>query len=250
VFAYADPPYPGLARRYYKDEPSFAGEVDHRALIAELEQGGYAGWALSTGAYALRDLLPLCPPHARVCPWVKPHGAHPWTFGLHNVWEPLIVVGGRQLPPGKRDALVALPARGGGELPGRKPIAFCAWLFDCLGMRAGDELVDLYPGSGIIGRAWAELGAVAPRGRDTSGADVSQRSSGDASPGCRSDLYASLDAVGETGRQRPPANASREDLGDRSRAALGDLSPGAGVDGALGAADPPRRRASGGTRLR
>ena len=28
-FAYADPPYPGLSARYYRNEPTFAGEVDH-----------------------------------------------------------------------------------------------------------------------------------------------------------------------------------------------------------------------------
>src|SRR5690606_29922144 len=69
--AYADPPYPGLARRYYGDQPSYAGEVDHAALIAQLV--GYDGWALSTSAKALRDVLPLCPPAARVAAWVKPN---------------------------------------------------------------------------------------------------------------------------------------------------------------------------------
>lgn len=61
-FAYADPPYPGLARKYYKNEPTFAGEVDHRQLIASLEASNYTGWALSTSAAALRDILPMCPP--------------------------------------------------------------------------------------------------------------------------------------------------------------------------------------------
>jgi len=153
-FAYADPPYPGLSSKYYRDEPSFAGEVDHVELIASLKASGYDGWALSTGAYALRDLLPLCPPDARVCAWVKPIGVSSRSNGLHNTWEALIVVGGRQRPPGRRDWLRAQPARGGGDLPGRKPIAFCAWLFECLGMRPGDELADLFPGSGVVTRCW------------------------------------------------------------------------------------------------
>lgn len=156
-FAYADPPYPGLAARYYRDEPTFAGEVDHRELVARLEAGGYIGWALSTSARALRDILPLVPREHRVCAWVKPGGCPPATYGLHNMWEPLIVVRGRQRPPGRRDWLRAYPARGGGELPGRKPSAFCAFLFGALGMRAGDELDDLFPGTGIVGRAWADL---------------------------------------------------------------------------------------------
>lgn len=157
MFAYADPPYPGLAKRYYGDQASYAGEVDHAKLIASLTAAGYAGWALSTSSKALRDVLPLCPPTARVCAWTKPIGVPPATYGLHSTWEPLIVAGGRQLQPGVRDWLRAQPARGWGDLPGRKPIAFCAWLFDCLGMVPGDTLVDVFPGSGAVGRAWAEL---------------------------------------------------------------------------------------------
>lgn len=156
-FAYADPPYPGLAAKYYRNEPSFAGEVDHRKLVASLTAAGYAGWALSTSSKALRDVLSLCPPDARVCAWVKPIGVPAATYGIHSTWEPLIVVGGRKRRPGIRDWLRAQPARGGGLLPGRKPIAFCAWLFDCLGMLPGDSLEDLFPGTGIIGRAWAEM---------------------------------------------------------------------------------------------
>lgn len=94
---------------------------------------------------------------ARVCAWVKPIGVSVRTYGLHNTWEPVIVVVGRHRRPGKRDWLRAMPARGEGTLPWRKPIAFCAWLFDLLGMLPGDTLVDLFPGTGIVSRAWAEL---------------------------------------------------------------------------------------------
>jgi hypothetical protein len=34
--AYADPPYPGRARRYYGDHPDYGGEVDHAELVASL----------------------------------------------------------------------------------------------------------------------------------------------------------------------------------------------------------------------
>jgi hypothetical protein len=166
TFAYADPPYPGMAKRYYENEPTYAGEVDHAALIASLtaaiSDGKYAGWALSTSSKALRDILPLCPPGARVCAWVKPIGVPEATYGAHSTWEPVIVVGGRKLPGGIRDWLRAMPARGGGILPGRKPIAFCAWLFDLLGMLPGDKLHDLFPGTGIVGRSWDELSSRTP----------------------------------------------------------------------------------------
>lgn len=155
--AYADPPYPGMSLKYYGDEPSFAGEVDHVELIARLERDYPDGWALSTSSKALRDVLPLCPEGARVCAWVKPIGVPPTTNGLHSRWEPLIVVRGRQRQPGVCDWLRAQPARGEGSLMGRKPSSFCAWLFDCLGLQAGDTLDDLYPGTGIVGRAFASL---------------------------------------------------------------------------------------------
>ena len=46
-FAYADPPYPGQARRHYKHHPDFDGEVDHGALIERLMDEFPDGWALS-----------------------------------------------------------------------------------------------------------------------------------------------------------------------------------------------------------
>jgi len=156
--AYADPPYVGKAARYYAREPSFAGEVDHHRLIARLCTEFPDGWALSCSHKSLRALLPLCPPEVHLCSWGKPGarvGAR--TRGLHTTWEALCVVGGRQREPGVRDFLYAQAAHGGGELPGRKPLAFCAFLFDALGLEPGDELVDLFPGTGVVGDAWAHL---------------------------------------------------------------------------------------------
>ena len=224
-YAYADPPYPGLAARYYGREPTFAGEVDHRALIASLIAAGYAGWALSTSAKALRDLLPLCPAGARVAAWVKPIGVPTATRGIHSTWEPVIVVGGRQRPPGVRDWLRAMPARHGGELMGRKPLAFCAWIFDLLGMAPGDELVDVFPGTGVVSRAWAELSS-------TPTADASVEYSGDASPGAREDGSTgtpslSARANGSTGTRY----LSRGYPTDGSPIAARDTSPGAPRNG-------------------
>jgi hypothetical protein len=36
-FVYADPPYPGLSRKYHGRHPDFAGEVDHGALLSRIE---------------------------------------------------------------------------------------------------------------------------------------------------------------------------------------------------------------------
>ncbi|PKQ20170.1 MAG: hypothetical protein CVT66_06200 [Actinobacteria bacterium HGW-Actinobacteria-6] len=37
---------------------------------------------------------------------------------------------------------------------GAKPAVFIRWVFDLLGALPGDELVDVFPGSGGVGRAW------------------------------------------------------------------------------------------------
>lgn len=157
-FAYADPPYPGFSG-LYAGHPDFGGEVDHADLVASLTAGDYAGWALSTSSKTLREVLPLCPPEARVVAWVKPIGVSSRTYGMHSAWEPVIVVGGRQRRPGFRDWLSAQPAKlGGSRLIGRKPDAFAQFIFRCLGMQPGDILDDLFPGSGAVGRSWRAVG--------------------------------------------------------------------------------------------
>lgn len=159
--AYFDPPYPGLSKRYYGREATFAGEVDHARLVAEVLRDGWDGWALSTSARALSDVLALLPKDLpyRIAAWTKPHGVSGKTFGIHNAWEPLIVVPARRLRGGVRDHLSAMPARGGGTLMGRKPIAFSAWLFDLLGALPCDTFHDAFPGSGAVGRAWRSFAA-------------------------------------------------------------------------------------------
>ena len=50
-----------------------------------------------------------------------------------------------------------------------KPPQFAVWMFCQLGARLGDELVDLYPGSGAIAEAWRRYTAAAS---DTSRVDA------------------------------------------------------------------------------
>jgi len=154
---YGDPPYPGLAYRYYRNEPTYAGEVDHVRLLEQLVT--YDGWALSTSRKALRYVLSLVPCwiDVRICPWVKTHN-RAIANGPSNIHEYVIVKPARLLKPGPPDALVAAVARGGdSQLVGRKPIRFVAWLFELLGAAPSDEFHDLFPGSGIVGRCWEEF---------------------------------------------------------------------------------------------
>lgn len=165
--AYADPPYPGKSR-LYREHPDYAGEVDHQALVARLVAEFPDGWALSTSAAALRDVLPSCPPGARVAAWFR--GERPGrSWAPLSAWEPVIYMGGRALlsdvDERRVDALlhVARPRMTDpGRVVGAKPAAFCWWLFDLLGALPGDELVDLFPGSGGVARAWALYNAPVP----------------------------------------------------------------------------------------
>lgn len=161
--AYADPPYPGNAH-LYRGHPDYAGEVPHAALIERL--AAYDGWALSTSAAALPDVLRLCPPGARVAAWHK--GERPTSAAWPlSAWEPVIYSGGRQvlsaeltapLEMGRRVDSITCGASPLTTLPGRvigaKPARVCAWIFSLLGARPGDVFDDLFPGSGSVGRAW------------------------------------------------------------------------------------------------
>lgn len=192
--AYADPPYPGLSRRYYGNHADFAGEVDHAKLIEQLAD--YDGWALSTSARALQDVLALCPAGSRVAVWNR--GERPTrSAGPLNAWEPVIYFGGRRdasrstaagekvsLAPGGRVAQYssdasphaaatdAEPSRGPsrrvdvltyrpgarttdpGRVIGAKPAPFIRWVFDLLGAEPQDDFTDIFPGSGGVMRAW------------------------------------------------------------------------------------------------
>ena len=171
--AYADPPYPGRARKYYADHPDYAGEVDHVELIARLA-AEYDGWALSTAADSLPEVLASCPPGVRVAAWVR--GERPTrSRGPLNAWEPVLYSGGRlhvadphttrrvstpdaSLVDARRiDTLIYRPGvrrTDPNRVIGAKPAVFARWIFDLLGAMPGDEMHDVFPGSGGIARAW------------------------------------------------------------------------------------------------
>lgn len=156
---YGDPPYPGKARRYYKGHRDYAGEVDHRALLEQLQ--GFDAWALSTSSEALPMVLSLCTAarvEVNVGAWVR--GARPGKSVMpRGAWEPVIYRGGRaELLRGEAVDVVACGSKPRTMDPrrvvGAKPAAFCFWLFALLGARPGDHFVDLFPGSGGVTRAW------------------------------------------------------------------------------------------------
>lgn len=157
--AYADPPYPGQARAHYRKDPSGikAAEVNHRLLIAYLDSEYPDGWALSTGSSNLYQVLPLCPADVRIGAWVKPLCFFKPGVNPAYAWEPVIWRGGRKkrkrTEPTVYDFVRANATFKTGT-HGAKPEQFCYWLFDLLGLRPGDTLDDIFPGSRAVSRAW------------------------------------------------------------------------------------------------
>lgn len=158
--AYADPPYFGLAAQFYGERHPDAADYDrletHAALIERLNDE-YDAWAMSLHSPSLKDILPLCPRDCRVAAWVKPFASFKPGVNPGYAWEPVIFLGARA----KRDraestvrdfCAVNIALKKG--LGGAKPSGFCRWIFELLGLQAGDTLDDLFPGTGVVGREW------------------------------------------------------------------------------------------------
>lgn len=148
---YSDPPYPRQARKRYK-----CREINHARLVGYLVSEFPDGWALSTGSNNLAEVLAVCPPGVRVGAWVKPFASFKPGVNPAFAWEPVIFSGGRKRcrrSPTVRDWVSCNITLKRG-LCGAKPEGFCFWLFELLGLRPGDLFVDLFPGSGAVGRAW------------------------------------------------------------------------------------------------
>lgn len=162
-FAYADPPYLGLAAKFYgKIHPEAAVYDDpeaHRALIGRLCSEYPDGWAMSLHTPSLRTILPMCPDDVRVLAWVKPFCSFKPNIRLAYAWEPVILRGGRKRQGRDRDtvrdwcAVNMLLKRG---FCGAKPPDLIHWLLDVLGADADDTVDDLFPGSGAVGEVIAK----------------------------------------------------------------------------------------------
>lgn len=165
-FAYADPPYLGTskfgAEHHYGAHHDHAADYNdiatHGALIARLVDEFPDGWAMSLSSPSLRLLLPLCPPDVRVGAWVKPFASFKPGVNPGYCWEPVIWRGGRKL--GRDIDTVRdwcsenIMLKKG--LSGAKPPNVCRWILEILGYRDGDELVDLFPGTGVMAETLAQ----------------------------------------------------------------------------------------------
>lgn len=178
-FAYADPPYLGQCSQYgHRHEAPYGCWDDpetHRLLITNLTEQYPDGWALSCSTPSLRTLLPMCPDDVRIGSWVKTFSAFKKGVRPAYAWEPVIWRGGRNpsnghphAPPEKggkqntpkdffetHNVGVACPITLKKGLTGAKPFGFCEWVLDLLNVQPGDTVIDVFPGTHIMGEVVA-----------------------------------------------------------------------------------------------
>jgi len=155
---YADPPYVGCAH-LYRDHSDYGGEVDHVALVERLHQE-FDGWVLHAAATP-RSVAVLAPlvekTGARWMSWVKGFAAFKRNVSVAYAWEPVIVKTARKPVVSKRLVMrdwIQCPITLRRGLTGVKPEAVCHWAFEMVGAQFGDELHDLFPGTGAVTHAW------------------------------------------------------------------------------------------------
>lgn len=152
-FAYADPPYVGCSGFYdHPDTARWDDPAAHVELMARLD-AEFDGWALSCSTPSLAQLLPGAPAGTRVGAWVKPFAAYKRNVRVAYTWEPVLwrrIAPRRDGDPVGRDH-IAEPITMRRGLTGAKPDRFAAWVAVLLGWQVGDELVDVFPGTGAVG---------------------------------------------------------------------------------------------------
>lgn len=159
---YADPPYIGCAH-LYADQSTYAGEVDHAALVARLESE-FDGWVLHASATptSIATLAPLvAQTGARWMAWTKGFAAFKRNVSVAYAWEPVIVKPARKPVVSKRLVMrdwIECPITLRRGLTGAKPEKVCHWAFEMVGARPDDVLVDLFPGTGAVTEAWRTWG--------------------------------------------------------------------------------------------
>lgn len=156
-FAYADPPYYTMGKKMYGSLHAEAGIWDqkqsHIDLIDRLMAEYPDGWTMSCNPANLWWLL-SDRENVRVCAWTKTFHQIRGTSNQY-AWEAVLLYGGRKdnkRKPMVRDWL-ACPIAMRKGLQGAKPEKFNQWILDLLGYQVGDEMDDLFPGSGSMALA-------------------------------------------------------------------------------------------------
>lgn len=176
----ADPPYLGRAVRWYGiggcGDGYGKGQADqhpnahiwdspetHKRLVQTLEKS-FDGWAIAMSVHSLSTYLDVVETDSRngirVCVWHKPSSI---TSGnrIVNNWEPVLI----RVPQDRKgyksglarthDVLTANPPRK--NFRGAKPHEWTKWVLDLLGYQEGDQVVDLFHGSGAVSEVLRQI---------------------------------------------------------------------------------------------
>lgn len=160
-FAYADPPYLGWASKYsgmHSEALIWNDPQSHIDLINKLCDEYPDGWAVSLSVPSLSVYLPACPSDIRIAAWTKTFHQIRVNVPIQYAWEPVIWRGGRKDTPVKpmiRDWHSGMTAMKK-NFYGAKPLDFNMWILDLFQYKIGDELIDLFPGSGSMAEAIAQ----------------------------------------------------------------------------------------------
>ena len=176
-FIIADPPYLGRAVRYYGQGGCGygygIGQADnhpqahiwdnpetHKKLAQDLLDN-YDGFAIALTVHSLSTYLEVIKTDSRnnirIMSWIKP-SAVPSGNRISTSWEPVIIKmakGRKNHNEGVRmkDYLIANPPRQ--NFMGSKPQEWTNWVLDAMGFRDGDEVTDMFEGSGAVTKAIA-----------------------------------------------------------------------------------------------
>jgi len=174
-FVIADPPYLGRAHRWYgiggRAKGRGKGRADehpeaylwdkpetHMALADDLMKN-YDGFAIACSSHSLSTYLSVIETESengiRIMSWIKP-ASLPSGSRITQSWEPVII----KVPKDRKgrgkgkqmvDYLVKAAPRDG--FTGSKPEAWTHWVLDAMGVQQGDEVIDMFNGSGMVNQA-------------------------------------------------------------------------------------------------
>jgi hypothetical protein len=127
----------------------------HRQLVKDINKN-YDGWAIAMSVHSLSTYLSEIETDSRngvrICVWHKPSSA-PSGNRITNHWEPVLIKvpktrKGWSTGQHTKDVLTCTPKKIG--FVGAKPEEWTRWVLDLLGYQDGDEVDDLFIGSGSV----------------------------------------------------------------------------------------------------
>ena len=144
-----------LAPEFHPDAARWDDPAEHIALMRAMGRD-YDGWAMAASGKTLAPIIGVADNlGARLAIWhvtnAIPDGArvrNTWEAVFYKVPDTRRAVGtGHRV----RDHLIAGHPMSG--FVGAKPDMWTRWVLDLLGFAAGDEVTDMFPGSGAVSRA-------------------------------------------------------------------------------------------------